>query len=121
MIIGIGTDIVEISRVFSTPERLERFIKRWYTENEVELCKKNPLSVATNFAGKEAVAKALGTGFLGFLPNDIEILRNEKGAPYCVLHRGALELAVKLGVSEVKISLSHSQDLALAFAVATGN
>lgn len=74
----------------------------------------------TNFAGKEAVAKALGTGFSGILPVEIEILRSKSGAPYVELSGNAKKTADNLGVDKIHISLSDSKTMAIACAVAIG-
>ena len=74
--------------------------------------------LATDFAAKEAVSKALRTGFRDFGPADIECLRDELGAPYIVLHGRAAELSGGLGISRIHISLSDTGETAAAFAVA---
>ncbi|MCL2235263.1 MAG: holo-ACP synthase, partial [Defluviitaleaceae bacterium] len=81
MILGIGTDIVEVAR-FEKPINNPAFLKRCYTAGEIQYC--TPRGVATFaglFAAKEAVAKALGTGFRGFSPADIEIVHSDAGQP----------------------------------------
>ena len=81
MILGIGTDIVEIVR-FERSISNPAFLKRCYTAGEIEYCApKGAVSFAGLFAAKEAVAKALGTGFRGFSPADIEITHNQAGQP----------------------------------------
>ena len=87
-IIGVGTDIVEVGRVLKSCEK-HSFLNKYYTEAERELIKRRKSCAATNFAGKEAVAKAFGTGFLNCMPEDIEILRDEKGKPYVNLSEKA--------------------------------
>jgi holo-[acyl-carrier protein] synthase len=73
---------------------------------------------AARFAAKEAVSKAFGTGFAGqFNWKDIEVRRKATGEPFIVLHDGAAELAKRLGIASVLISLSHSQDYAVANAI----
>ncbi len=121
MIRGVGTDIIEIARVARAAER-PNFLARWFTESERALfesakAKKNA-RIAANFAAKEAVAKALGTGFVGFSPADIEVLRNPAGAPYVNLYAGAAERAAELRISQIFISLSHCENYAVAYAVA---
>lgn len=115
MIIGIGTDIVEISRIAKAIES-EAFARKCFTEDELQNAR--PESLAANFAAKEAVAKALGTGFRGFSPIDIEILRDELGKPRAVLYNGAKAAADGLSVTALHISLTHSKEYAVAFAVA---
>jgi holo-[acyl-carrier protein] synthase len=111
MIYGIGTDIIEISRFFNSSDT---FLKKVYTENELALFADKPQSLAGNFAAKEAVAKAVGTGFRTFSPKDIEILRLPSGAPVVTLYNGASELC---GDKIIHISISHNKDTACAFAV----
>jgi len=118
-IIGIGIDQIERERVLKAVQK-ETFLCRHYSEKEQQLVKKKIGSAVTNFAGKEAVAKALGTGFSGILPVEIEILRKESGAPYVELSGNAKKAADNLGVNKIHISLSDSKTMAIACAVAIG-
>lgn len=118
-IIGIGVDQIEIQRILDACER-EGFVKRLYSEEERLLLEKRKSIAATNFAGKEAVAKALGSGFVGIAPYEITILRKESGAPYVKLSGRAEELAKKLGITKIHISLSDSKTMAVAYALAVG-
>ncbi|MGF7184283.1 holo-[acyl-carrier protein] synthase [Desulfitispora alkaliphila] len=124
MVIGIGTDIVEIERVKSACERWPGFGGRIYTDHELEYCsgksEKNYQSLAARFAAKEAVVKALGTGLRGLEWNEIEISNDLAGAPYVTLTGKAKEIAQEKGVSKVLISLSHSENHAVAYAIALG-
>ena len=79
MIIGIGTDIIEIERIEIAVKRTKGFINKLFTENEINIFESRGFKsevIAGNFAAKEAVSKALGTGFRGFGVKDIEILRD---------------------------------------------
>ena len=125
---GIGVDIVDIRRIAASVDRFgSRFEKRILSESEfVRLADKSPGSARTaylarQFAAKEAVSKALGTGMsqgIGF--QQIEVMRLESGAPYVVLN-GAAELrAQNLGVEKVHISLSDEREYAIAYALAEG-
>lgn len=116
-IIGIGTDIVEISRVCQAYTR-ESFQKKYFSEQERMLIQKKPSRAASAFAGKEAVVKALGTGFHGIMPSDVEILREPDGAPYVYLSGNAAMQAERQGISAIHISLSDTEQLALAYVVA---
>lgn len=122
MIYGIGTDIVEISRIAKAMERSGRFLERYYTENECEMIRKRRCpqkAAAINFAGKEAVTKALQTGINRRVQlEDIEILRKESGAPYVTLYNGALRYAAECGIKRIHISLSDTEELAVAYAIA---
>ena len=116
-IIGVGTDIVEVGRVLKSCEK-HSFLNKYYTEAERELIKRRKSCAATNFAGKEAVAKAFGTGFLNCMPEDIEILRDEKGKPYVNLSEKAEKIVKEKGITKIHISLSDTDKLAMAYVVA---
>lgn len=119
MIIGIGNDIIEISRVKKACEK-EAFLVRNFTEDEIKLCKKTPFRYADNFAVKEAVAKCFGTGFRGFGLIDIEVLRDELGKPYVNLYNGAKDKAEALNIKQIHISISNTDDYSAAVAIAQG-
>lgn len=124
MIIGIGTDIIEIERVAKAIEKTEGFFKRVYTEKEQESYRKKNKKVETLaglFSAKEAVSKALGTGFRGFSFLDIEILANELGKPEVTLYGGAKRLSEDLGIKHIHVSISHSRSHATAFVIAEGD
>lgn len=116
MILGIGNDIIEVERVKKACEK-QSFLRRCYTDSEIELFQAKPQSLAGNFAAKEAVAKALGTGFLKFSPCDIEVLREEGGRPFVKLHGNAAALAKDLQVNHIFVSISNLKGLASAMAV----
>jgi holo-[acyl-carrier protein] synthase len=111
MIYGIGTDIIETERFSSASDT---FLHKVYTDCELRLFADKPQSLAGNFAAKEAVAKALGTGFHTFTPKDIEILRNPSGAPCVTLYNNARLLCAG---RTVHLSISHNRTTACAFAV----
>jgi holo-[acyl-carrier protein] synthase len=122
MIIGIGTDIVEIARVQDSIERYgERFLQRVFTEQEREYCETQTLrmlSYAARFAAKEACAKALGTGIredVGF--RAIEVRRSAQGKPFIALHGS---LAERMESCTIHCTLSHSAVYAVAFVVIEG-
>lgn len=119
MIIGVGTDIVEVERVLQACGN-ETFLRKYYTPKEQRLIEQRRSRAATNFAAKEAVSKVFGTGFRGFCMKEIEVLRDEKGRPYVVLHGGAKELAQTLGIRILHLSLSDCAQYATAFAVGEG-
>jgi phosphopantetheine--protein transferase-like protein len=116
MITGIGVDIVKIDRFEQIIAAVvSPFMHRVFTEREREwLDKRKADSIAGVFAAKEAVAKALGTGFTKLHPSDIEILHKENGRPYVVLHNNAKKLARRCNVH---ISISHTDTDAIAYAV----
>src|SRR5207253_5029130 len=121
-VLGIGVDMVEVERIQHSLDRFgERFMKRVFTEGEIAYCvsmKFPARHYGARFAAKEAVSKAFGTGIgkqMGW--RDIEVRRKLSGEPYAVLHGGAEELAKKLGVVEVLVSLSHTDNYSVANAV----
>lgn len=119
MIIGIGTDIVEKQRVEKACLR-DAFLFRTFTPLErLEIARKKSFA-ANNWCVKEAVAKAFGTGFVGFSPIDIEVLRNELGAPYVRLDGGAILIAKKLGVKNIFVSISDTKEYSIAYVVLEG-
>jgi holo-[acyl-carrier protein] synthase len=113
----IGVDIIEIDRIGQAIESWgERFLRRVYTDAELELYKKTE-ALAVRFAGKEAAVKALGTGMRGVGWKDIEILHEPSGKPLVNLYGRAQEKASDLGLKGLAVSLSHSREYAVAFVV----
>lgn len=123
MIVGIGTDICSIER-FEDEEKRSALLARFFSEDERAYIegrgKGAAASAAAVFAAKEACAKALGTGFRGFGPLEIEVLHNENGKPGYKLTGEASRLARRKGVDRMHLSLSHDGGLAVAFAVLEG-
>lgn len=119
MILGIGIDIIEISRVEKACKK-DAFLKRCYTEEEIRHMQHDPVSLAGNFAVKEAVAKVFGVGFRGFGPGSIEVLRDALGRPYVNLYGGAAEKAGELGIQTVHVSISNTKETAAAVAIGEG-
>lgn len=120
---GIGVDIVEISRMERIMRVTPAFIARMFTDEERAYCDASARPAAhyaCRFAAREAVLKSLGTGFgqEGVGRNDICTSRDSNGKPVAVLSGGAKEVADRLGVQEVAISLSFTGDLAIANALA---
>lgn len=116
-IVGIGVDIAETEKVYKAIQK-ESFLRKCYTSKEQELIRKRKSSAVCNFAGKEAVSKALGTGFSNFFPVDVEILRMENGKPYINLYGNAKKTAKELGITKIHISLSDIKEIAIAYVVA---
>jgi holo-[acyl-carrier protein] synthase len=122
-ILGIGTDVIEIERIMKAGEKNPRFLERILTEKENEYCfttGSRYQSAAARFAGKEAVAKALGCGFTKFSFLDIEILNDDSGKPEIVLKNMALKIFEESGAKEIHLSLSHSKETATAFVIIQG-
>jgi len=125
MIIGIGVDIAEIERLRKTMERLkDRFILRVFTREEQQFClgRRDPVPhFAARFAAKEALFKALGTGWArGITWLDAEVLREKQGAPTLALHGEAERLSAAKGTHKVHLSLSHSDQWAAAVVILEG-
>ncbi len=125
-IIGIGTDIVECLRIAQMIERHgELFISRVYTPHEIQYCQSRKLATqhyAGRWAAKEAVLKAIGTGWRrGISWRDVEIFNEAGGQPTVQLHGGAREISERLGIIEMQISISHCRSHATAFALAQGD
>lgn len=118
--IRCGIDIVECKRIADGIERLgDRFLNRLFTAGEREDCNDMPHRLAARFAGKEAVAKALGTGIGDVRWVEIEIrVNNPRHRPELILHGVAKELADEMGLTEWDISLTHTREMASAVAVA---
>jgi holo-[acyl-carrier protein] synthase len=122
MIIGVGVDILEIRRLRRALERTgERFTRRVYTTLEREYCHRHrdpAPSLAARFAAKEALFKALGTGWArGVSWQDVEVQRAPGSPPALRLGGKAGEVARLLGVSSIHLSISHSEDYAAAVVV----
>lgn len=119
---GIGVDIVEIARMEAALERTSSFAQRMFTEEERAYCEgtaRPAIHYAARFAAREAVLKALGTGFArGVGRKDVSVSRDQQGRPIAVLTGRALEIAREQGVVEVALSLSHTNELAVANAMA---
>lgn len=124
MILGIGLDVAEISRIRDSLTRFgEGFTRRVLTEAETAAMPKiDPAPyVAARFAAKEAAAKALGTGFAnGVTQASIEVRNLPSGAPELILHGKALEIADAMGVKRMHISLTHGRDIAAATVILEG-
>mgnify|MGYP005767697291 FL=1 len=116
MIVGIGTDLVEIRRIRDMMDR-HKGLERIFTKNELAYAKGRAESLSGTFAVKEAVSKAFGTGFFGVEPYEIEVLRDEKAAPYVKLYGKALELSAKLHMDHIHVSITDTKQYAQAFVI----
>jgi len=122
MIVGIGLDLVKIDRVRAIAERWQaRFLDRLYTDAERRDCMKKAspyASLAGRFAAKEAVLKALGTGWSdGISWRDIQVLTDRAGRPRATVSGRVKTLMKRAGVTDIHVSLSHDTDYAVAEAV----
>lgn len=116
MIRGIGVDIVEIQRMEKACRR-EAFFFRVFSAAERQVIGTNISRAAGNFAAKEAFAKVLGTGFRGFSPMDVEVLRDDFGKPYYRLNGVAAERAAEMGITALHVSISNTKQLVIAYAI----
>lgn len=126
MIVGIGTDLVQVSRVWEVLERKgERALRRLFTPGEVARCRRSRSpreSFAARFAAKEAFFKAMATGWgRGIAWTEVEVVSAPAGAPSLRLHGAAAVFAAERGVSRVHLSLTHTADLAAAYVVLEGD
>jgi holo-[acyl-carrier protein] synthase len=124
-VLGIGTDIVECLRIAQMIERHgELFINRVYTDHEISYCSARKAATqhyAGRWAAKEAVLKALGTGWRrGIRWRDIEVRNDPSGQPRVALRGGARDVFEESGIREMFISISHCRSHATAYAVAVG-
>ena len=119
--IGIGTDLVELDRFRTTLERTPGIKTRTFTaaEREYADARHDPTErYAVRWAAKEAVMKAMGVGLGELAMSDIEVVKAESGAPAILLHDTAAAKAAELGITEWKITLTHTEKFAQAIAVA---
>jgi holo-[acyl-carrier protein] synthase len=117
-IVGIGIDATEIRRIAESIERWgDRFVGRVFTEGEIAYCRRKrdfASSFAARFAAKEAAMKALGTGHSrGVFWTGIEVVRRH-GPPHLQFHDGAAARMAQLGATSSFLTITHSQELAIA-------
>lgn len=126
-IVGVGVDVVELSRIARAYARHgSRFLERLYSPTEIGYCTaKRPNAViaclAARFAAKEAVMKALGTGRRGVSFSEIGVVNRRGGRPGVELTGRAAQVAARLGVDEICISITHGRDVAVAVALAVSH
>jgi holo-[acyl-carrier protein] synthase len=122
MIYGVGTDLVEVSRI----ERIigkwrDRFIRRVYSEGEIRYCSRRAcpaLHFAARFAAKEAFLKGVGLGMTGGVAfRDVEVITGAEGNPELGFHGRAREMVDRAGITETHVSISHTERYAVAFVV----
>lgn len=122
MIFGVGTDIVELSRIQATWERFgEHFVNRLLMPEELQLFRRSKTPVrflAMRFAGKEATAKAMGTGFAhGIWLRDVGITANDWGRPLVIFSERGQRVCDRLGIGHGHVSLTDDAGLVIAFAI----
>lgn len=122
-IIGIGIDMVEVSRIKQAVTTKKRFLERIYSKHEIKLSDRGKLryeELAGRFAVKEAILKAIKTGWRrGIQFEDIVVLNEKSSAPYVTLNGKAKEIAESLGVKNIFVSISHTKELAIGMAIVT--
>ncbi len=121
-IIGVGVDLADISRVADLLARYPRFAQRCFTEHEQDYAFRfaNPARrLAARFAGKEAVMKSMGTGWRRIRWTDVEITGG--GKPTVNVFGTAAARAAMIGVVGFEVSITHTDDQAMVFAIAMGN
>lgn len=119
MIVGVGTDLAEVHRIRDSIARFgDRFLDRIYTKGERAYCQSKANAAerfAARFAAKEAGMKAIGTGWnFGVTWKDFEVVNEPSGRPKLVLQGVARQIATKLRVENVSISLTHTREIAFA-------
>jgi holo-[acyl-carrier protein] synthase len=120
---GLGTDLVEVDRFRLAVRRRANLSSRLFTDGERAYAEeqRDPVkSLAARFGAKEAVMKALGVGLGAFAFHDVEVVRDDDGAPSLMLHRAAADLAAARGVSAWHVSLTHTDVTAMAVVIALG-
>lgn len=122
MIVGTGVDVIEVARIKAAVERFgNRFLNRVFTSEEIRYCtsKLNTAErLAARFAAKEAGMKAIGTGLRhGVSWHDLEVVREPGGKPSLRLTGKVAEFAGRLGCAHVHLSLSHTEEHAVAFVI----
>ena len=124
-IIGIGTDITECLRIARMIERYgEVFINRVYTSEEIRYCQSRAQATqhfTGRWAAKEAILKALGTGWRGGIAwRDVEVRNEPGGQPIVAVQGGVKEVVEQLGITKLLVSISHCRTHAMAYAIALG-
>ena len=122
MIFGVGTDVVELSRIQATYDRFgDHFVRRLLMEEELELFRRSKFPVrflAMRFAGKEATVKAMGTGFRhGVWLRDVGIVNNDWGRPLIIWSDRGRGVCKQLGIGAGHVSMTDDAGLVVAFAV----
>ena len=122
MIVGTGVDLAEVARIRKAVERYgEKFIRRIYTPGEIAYVERKANKFeryAARFAAKEAGMKAIGTGWRrGVTWQDFEVANLPSGKPTLRLHGVAADIAAKLGVRNISLSITHTSELGMAHVI----
>ena len=119
-IFDIGTDIIEVERIKNSLSKRGDFLKKLFTDKEIEMFQKkgnNVQTIAGNFAAKEAISKSLGLGIRGYNFKDIEVLRDDLGKPIVKTYNNLKQICIDYSVLEIKVSISHGENYAVANAI----
>ncbi len=122
MVFGTGTDIIEVRRIENSIARSDAFVNKIFTEAEQAYCKARKAGIfqsyAARYAAKEAVFKALGTGYrYGMAFREIEVKNDKLGKPEVVVHGKVKAFVNEQKITNIHLSLSHVKDMALAFVI----
>jgi holo-[acyl-carrier protein] synthase len=121
-IYGIGIDMIEVHRIRTAVQRRRTFLGKIFSEKEIKLSERGQFrfeELAGRFAAKEAVLKAIKTGWRGGITfRDVIVLNEPSGAPYAVLEGKAKKHADRIGIKAFHISISHTKELAIGMAIA---
>jgi holo-[acyl-carrier protein] synthase len=123
-IVGVGVDAVDIARLRAVLARRDGLTDRLFTHGELAYATRANDEIprlATRFAAKEATMKSLGVGLGAFAFHQVEVVRLGLGAPTLMLYGAAAELASDMGVRRWHLSLTHTDQLAMALVVAEGS
>ncbi|GIM31226.1 MULTISPECIES: holo-ACP synthase [Paraclostridium] len=119
-ILGIGIDIVEIERIENILKNKKRFLNKIFTDEEIKYFESKNFrseTIAGNFSAKEAISKAFGTGIKNFNFDDIEVLRDKNGKPIVKTYNNLRQMCIDYNVLEIQVSISHSENYAVANAM----
>ncbi|WP_278682203.1 holo-ACP synthase [Paraclostridium bifermentans] len=119
-ILGIGIDIVEIERIENILKNKKRFLNKIFTDEEMKYFESKNFrseTIAGNFSAKEAISKAFGTGIKNFNFDDIEVLRDKNGKPIVKTYNNLRQMCIDYNVLEIQVSISHSENYAVANAM----
>lgn len=119
-ILGIGIDIVEIERIENILKNKKRFLNKIFTDEEIKYFESKNFrseTIAGNFSAKEAISKAFGTGIKNFNFDDIEVLRDKSGKPIVKTYNNLRQMCIDYNVLEIQVSISHSENYAVANAM----
>lgn len=123
MIMGIGIDIIEVSRIENAVSRNKKFLEKLFSKRELNYIASrnyNSSTIAGMFSAKESISKALGTGIRGFNWKDIEIIHDKLGKPIVELNGNAREIANDKHLENISLSISHDKKTAISIAIGEG-